>query len=397
MQSRSTDTLKSLWFQAVSDISGSQIPLDDIWHLTQSQTKRNTRHNKIKPKNDIICRKTAESLPNCLYYNIWHSLMLHTNLLDMIHFAGTRLLSLILSLIAASVVVFAVVEVIPGDPASYMLGLNAEPAAVAALRDELGLNGSLWSRYYGWISGMVTGDFGTSYTYRVPVTELVLQRIWISLPLALIALLLSIAIAFPVGLIAASRRGKFSDYSIMGITQLGIAIPNFWFAMLLVLVFAINLKWFGAGGFPGWENGIFAGLKALTLPAIALALPQASILARIMRSSLLETLTQDYIRSARAKGLTRAQALRRHALRNAMIPVLTIIGLQFSFLLAGAIIIENVFYLPGLGRLIFQSITQRDLVVVESSVMLLVFAVILVTFLVDLAYAAVDPRLRKSR
>jgi len=323
--------------------------------------------------------------------------MLHTNLLDMIHFAGTRLLSLILSLIAASVVVFAVVEVIPGDPASYMLGLNAEPAAVAALRDELGLNGSLWSRYYGWISGMVTGDFGTSYTYRVPVTELVLQRIWISLPLALIALLLSIAIAFPVGLIAASRRGKFSDYSIMGITQLGIAIPNFWFAMLLVLVFAINLKWFGAGGFPGWENGIFAGLKALTLPAIALALPQASILARIMRSSLLETLAQDYIRSARAKGLTRAQALRRHALRNAMIPVLTIIGLQFSFLLAGAIIIENVFYLPGLGRLIFQSITQRDLVVVESSVMLLVFAVILVTFLVDLAYAAVDPRLRKSR
>jgi len=313
----------------------------------------------------------------------------------MIRFATTRLLSLALSLLMASVVVFAVVEVIPGDPASYMLGLNATPEAVEALRNELGLNGSIWARYFGWVSGMLVGDFGQSYTYRVPVSDLIAQRIWVSLPLAMIALLMSTLIAFPVGLIAAARRGKFSDYSIMGLTQLGIAVPNFWFAMLLVLVFAINLHWFGAGGFPGWENGILAGLKALTLPAIALALPQASILARVMRSSLLETLTQDYIRSARAKGLTRAQALRRHALRNAMIPVLTIIGLQFSFLLAGAIIIENVFYLPGLGQLIYKGITQRDLVVVESVVMLLVFAVILVTFLVDLAYAAVDPRLRK--
>ncbi|PIE15583.1 MAG: peptide ABC transporter [Rhodobacterales bacterium] len=315
----------------------------------------------------------------------------------MLYFASLRLLSLLLSLIAASVVIFAVVEVIPGDPAAYMLGLNAQPDTIAALKQELGLDGNLWARYSGWVMGMLGGDFGHSYTYRVPVSELILQRIWVSLPLALIALLLSMLIALPVGLLAAARRGKFSDYSVMGATQLGIAVPNFWFAMLLVLVFAVQLRWFSAGGFPGWDKGMLTGLKALTLPAIALALPQASILARVMRSSLLETLTQDYIRTARAKGLTRPQTLRRHALRNAMIPVLTIIGLQFSFLLAGAIIIENVFYLPGLGRLIFQSITQRDLIVVESTVMLLVFAVILVTFLVDLAYAAVDPRLRKHR
>ncbi len=315
----------------------------------------------------------------------------------MLYFASLRLLSLLLSLIAASVVIFAVVEVIPGDPAAYMLGLNAQPDTIAALKQELGLDGSLWARYSGWVMGMLGGDFGHSYTYRVPVSELILQRIWVSLPLALIALLLSMLIALPVGLLAAARRGKFSDYSVMGATQLGIAVPNFWFAMLLVLVFAVQLRWFSAGGFPGWDKGVLTGLKALTLPAIALALPQASILARVTRSSLLETLTQDYIRTARAKGLTRPQTLRRHALRNAMIPVLTIIGLQFSFLLAGAIIIENVFYLPGLGRLIFQSITQRDLIVVESTVMLLVFAVILVTFLVDLAYAAVDPRLRKHR
>jgi peptide/nickel transport system permease protein len=313
----------------------------------------------------------------------------------MLRFAFSRALSLALSLVVASVVIFAVIEVIPGDPASYMLGLNATPKAVDALRDQLGLNGSLLTRYLSWAGGMLTGDFGTSYTYKVPVADLVAQRLWVSLPLALYALILSTAIAFPVGLIAAARRGSVTDYGIMGATQLGIAVPNFWFAMLLVLVFAVNLRWFSAGGFPGWDGGFFAALKALTLPAIALALPQASILARVMRSALIETLGQDYIRTARAKGLSRRQATTRHGLRNALIPVLTIIGLQFSFLLAGAIIIENVFYLPGLGRLIFQGITQRDLIVVESLVMLLVFAVILVTFLVDLAYAAVDPRLRR--
>jgi len=313
----------------------------------------------------------------------------------MLRFATTRLISLTLSLLAASVVIFAVIEVIPGDPASFMLGLNAEPDTVAALRDQLGLNGTVPARYIHWVGGLLTGDFGTSYTYRVPVSELVLARVWVSLPLAVFALILSTAIAFPVGLIAAARRGKVSDISIMGVTQLGIAVPNFWFAMLLVLVFAIKIHWFPAGGFPGWENGFFPALKSLTLPAIALALPQASILARVMRSAVLDTLDQDYIRTARAKGLTRRQTITRHALRNAMIPVLTIIGMQFSFLLAGAIIIEKLFYLPGLGGLIFQGITQRDLIVVESVVMLLVFAVISVTFLVDIAYAVVDPRLRR--
>ncbi|WP_424940655.1 ABC transporter permease [Aliiroseovarius sp. S253] len=313
----------------------------------------------------------------------------------MLRFVITRALSLGLSLIVASLVIFAMIEVIPGDPASFMLGLNASPDTVAALRDDLGLNGSLTTRYFNWIGGLLVGDFGTSYTYRVPVSELVLERLQVSLPLALFALLLSTLIAIPVGLIAAARRGQMTDYTIMGVTQMGIAVPNFWFAMLLVLIFAVQLRWFSAGGFPGWDAGVGPALKALTLPAIALALPQASILARVMRSSLLDVLHQDYMRTARAKGLSVAQATRRHALRNAMIPVLTIIGLQFSFLLAGAIIIENVFFLPGLGRLIFQAITQRDLVVVESVVMLLVFAVILVTFLVDVAYAVVDPRLRR--
>ena len=315
----------------------------------------------------------------------------------MLHFAFTRLISLSLGLIAASVVIFSVIEIIPGDPASFMLGINAQPDTIAALRDQLGLNGSIISRYFNWISGMLTGDFGISYTYRVPVSELIMARVWISLPLAIYALAISTLIAFPVGLIAAANRGRPVDLTIMGTTQLGVAIPNFWFAMILVLIFAINLRWFSAGGFPGWDQGVLLSIKSLTLPAIALALPQASILARIMRSSILDTLDQDYVRTARAKGLTRSQAIWRHALKNAMIPVLTIIGMQFSFLMAGAIIIENVFFLPGLGRLIFQGITQRDLIVVESVVMLLVFAVITVTFIVDITYAAVDPRLRRKQ
>mgnify|MGYP006402336997 CR=1 FL=1 len=314
----------------------------------------------------------------------------------MLAYALKRLLILAISLAIASLVIFLVVEVTPGDPASFMLGINARPDTVAALRAELGLDLPVHERYLAWVSGMVQGDFGTSYTYRAPVAQMVAERVQVSLPLALYALLLSTLIAFPAGIFAAARRGKPGDVAVMGATQLGVAVPNFWFAMLLVLLFALKLRWFSAGGFPGWDDPL-QGLKALTLPAVALALPQAAILARVMRSALIDILHEDFIRTARAKGLTRRQALWRHGVRNALIPVLTIIGLQFSFLLAGAIIIEQVFFLPGLGRLIFQAITQRDLIVVESVVMLLVFAVIVVTFLTDLAYAAVDPRLRRRR
>ncbi|MBM1689478.1 ABC transporter permease [Sulfitobacter geojensis] len=312
----------------------------------------------------------------------------------MLRYALKRLVSLIISLAVASVVIFVVIEVAPGDPASFMLGMNAQPETLAALRSELGLDVSKVERYVTWVTGMLTGDFGTSYTYRTPVSQMIGDRLWVSLPLSLYALVLSTLVAFPAGIYAASRRGQAGDIGVMGATQLGVAVPNFWFAMMLVLLFAINLRWFSAGGFVGWDKGVFTGLHGLTLPAIALALPQAAILARVMRSSLLDVMGEDFMRTARAKGLTARQALWRHGLRNALIPVLTIIGLQFSFLLAGSIIIEQVFYLPGLGRLVFQSISARDLIVVESVVMLLVFSVILVNFLVDLAYALVDPRLR---
>jgi peptide/nickel transport system permease protein len=339
-------------------------------------------------------------------------------------FLAARLALTAATLLAASFIVFGVMEVLPGDPARLMLGLNATPEALAALREQMGLNSPLPVRYWTWITGILTGDLGRSLTYSVPVAELVGERLAVSLPLALMALALSTLIALPVGLFAASRHGRAGDTVVMGLAQVGVAVPNFWFAIILVWFFVLLpfqaqglaaqggfwgavaglaaplfalFQWLKlpAGGFPGWEAGLTTGFKALILPAIALALPQAAILSRVARSALLEVLGEDYIRTARAKGLPRGLVIRRHALRNALIPVITILGLQFSFLIAGTIIIENVFYLPGLGRLIFQAITQRDLIVVQSVTMLLVMAVILVNLATDLLYAIADPRLRR--
>jgi ABC-type transport system substrate-binding protein/ABC-type dipeptide/oligopeptide/nickel transport system permease component len=309
-------------------------------------------------------------------------------------FVGGRLVVLAATLLAATAIVFVVVQIVPGDPVTYMMGLHAEPAAAAAIRHQLGLDVSPLHRYGSWVVGMLHGDFGSSYTYRVPVGRLIAERLPLSLPLALYALSLSTLIALPVALIAAARRGRAGDWVLTGLTQIGLALPNYCLGMLLALLFAVTLHWVSAGGFPGWSGGVRPALEALTLPAVALATPQAAILARVLRGALLDTLHEDYIRTARAKGAGEWRVLWRHALPNALVPLLTILGMQFSFLLAGGVIIENVFFLPGLGRLVFQAIVQRDLIVVQSVVVVLVFAVVLVTFIVDLCHALVNPRLR---
>jgi peptide/nickel transport system substrate-binding protein len=312
-------------------------------------------------------------------------------------YIAQRVAVLLATLLVATAVVFAMVQIVPGDPVRYMLGLQADAGTVAALRQQLGLDAAPLHRYLSWIQGLLHADFGLSYTYRVPVEALVAERLQVSVPLAVYALLLSAAIAFPLGLFAAARDGRAGDVIVGGVTQLGLAVPNFWLGMLLVLLFAIQLHWVSAGGFPGWEAGFWPAMKALTLPAIALAAPQAAILARVLRGALIDTLHEDYIRTARAKGAGARRLLWRHALPNALVPVLTIVGMQFSFLLAGGVIIENVFFLPGLGRLVFQAIVQRDLIVVQSVVVILVLAVVTVSFLVDLAYALVNPQLHAAR
>jgi peptide/nickel transport system substrate-binding protein len=304
-----------------------------------------------------------------------------------------RLAVLVATLLVASAAVFVAVQVVPGDPVQYMMGLAADAHSVATLRHELGLDQAPLARYLHWLGGLLHGDFGLSYTYRIPIGMLIAERLQVSVPLALYALALTVLIAFPVGLWAAARRGRFVDGALGALTQLGLALPNFWLGMLLVLLFALSLHWVSAGGFPGWDAGMGAALKALTLPAIALSMPQAAILARVLRAALIEALDQDYIRTARAKGAGEWRVLWRHALPNALLPVMTILGMQFSFLLAGGVIIENVFFLPGLGRLVFQAIVQRDLLVVQDVVMLLVLAVVTVTCIIDLLYVIVNPRL----
>ncbi len=307
-----------------------------------------------------------------------------------------RLTALMVTLIVASLLIFLLLEILPGDPAAVILGVGAQEDTLRALRAELGLDLPAPVRYLNWLGEVLQGDLGRSYTYDTPVQELLLNRVELSLPLALLAILLSTGIAIPLGVFAASRHRKVADTGIMGFAQLGVAVPNFWFAILLILLFSVKLGWFSAGGFAGWDAGWFPAFKSLVLPAVALALPQAAILARVTRSSVLETVQEDYIRTARAKGLSRSQALWRHAVRNALIPVVTILGLQLSFLLAGTIIIENVFYLPGVGRLLFQAIAQRDLMVVKNLVLVLAATVVLINFLVDLLYAVLDPRLRSG-
>ncbi|MEI7447088.1 MAG: ABC transporter permease [Burkholderiales bacterium] len=314
----------------------------------------------------------------------------------MTRFLLKRFATLVATLVATSVLVFVVLEILPGDAAQMMLGPDAAPEAVAALRAKLGLDRPAVERYLSWVAGLLTGELGVSHAYGSPVAALIAERLALTVPLALLAMTLTTVLALAAGVYAAARHRRAGDVGVMAVTQVGIAIPNFWFAILLILLFAVNLRWFSAGGFPGWSEGVGPALKALLLPAASLAVVQAAILARITRSALLDVLREDFVRTARAKGLSRRAALLGHALRNALIPVVTVMGLQFATLLSGTIVVESVFYLPGLGRLIFQSISNRDLVVVRNCVMLLAAMVTVVNFVVDLLYAAIDPRLQPS-
>ncbi|WP_280187326.1 ABC transporter permease [Delftia sp. PS-11] len=311
-----------------------------------------------------------------------------------------RLLTLAITLLGASAVVFGLLEVLPGNAAQMMMGPDASPEAVQALAAQLGLDQPAWRRYLQWMQGLLHGDMGLSHAYGSPVRDLVLERLAVTVPLALMAMALTTAMALAAGIYAASRHNRWGDLGMMALAQIGIAIPNFWFAILLILLFSVKLQWFSAGGFPGWSEadggGLLPALRALLLPAISLAVVQAAILARMTRSAVLEVLREDFVRTARAKGLSHRAVLWGHVLRNAMIPVVTVMGLQFAHLLAGTIVVENVFYLPGLGRLIFQSIANRDLVVVRNCVLLLAAMVVVVNCIVDLLYAAIDPRIEAS-
>ena len=310
---------------------------------------------------------------------------------------SSRLGILLLSLLAASLLIFLVVKVLPGDPAQVVLGVNATPEALAQLRHQMGLDLPAWERYLLWAGGMLHGDFGTSQVSGAPVADLVLQKLAVSGPLALLGAAASLALALPLGVVAGVRYRRLSGTVISALSLGGIAIPAFWGALLLITLFAITLRVLPSGGFVAWSDDPLRALRSLVLPALSLALVQGAILTRYIRSAIVDVLREDYIRTARAKGLTRWQALRRHGFRNAAIPVVTVLGLQLTSLLVGAIVIENVFFLPGLGRMLFQAIGNRDLEVIQATVMLLTGAVLVVNFLVDVSYRLLDPRIGPAR
>ena len=306
-----------------------------------------------------------------------------------------RLASLGLTLGAASVIIFALVQVAPGDPARYVLGIQADEQAVAQLREQLGLNAPAPTRYARWVGDLLQGDLGRSLTYQVPVTQLLAERLPLTLPLAALALLGAVALALPAALLAARRPGGVADRAVGTFSQLGVSVPDFWLGVMGAWLFAVSLRWVPAGGFPGWDAGLAEGLRSLALPALALALPQAAILTRVLRGALAELAHAEFLRTARAKGATRWRVLWRHALPNAAGPVLTLLGLQTAYLLAGSVIVENVFFLPGVGRLLFQAVTAHDLVLVQSLVLVLVALGVTVSLLVELAGRAADPRLAR--
>ncbi|MDR6664793.1 ABC transporter permease [Rhizobium sp. 1399] len=314
----------------------------------------------------------------------------------MIALLSRRLAGLVITLLVVSLVIFAVMDLLPGDPASIMLGTSASPETLTALRHELGLDQPLLFRYGQWLAGVFSGNLGQSYTYGVPVAGLIIERLAVTLPLALIAIMLSVLIALPLGVLAAARRGGIVDAIATVFSQVSIAVPAFWVALLLIILFSTTLGLMPAGGFPGWDAGLLPALQALVMPAVALALPQAGVLTRVTRSAVLDTMHEDFARTAVAKGLARSTVLWRHIVPNALVPILTILGLQFTFLVAGAVLVENVFNLPGLGRLAFQALSQRDIVVMQDVVLFFAGLVIVMNFIVDLSYLMVDPRMRKA-
>lgn len=305
-----------------------------------------------------------------------------------------RLLTALVSVVLASAVVFAAVLAVPGDPAAIILGVTASPDALAALRTQLGLDVPAPERYLRWLAGLARGDLGDSLQYRRPVSALVADRLHLSVTLALGAALVATLVAVPLGVIAALRRGTLLDPLVVLASQVGAAVPSFWLGLLLILLFAVELRWLPAGGFPGWEAGPVATTRALLLPVLALGLGQAAVMTRMTRAALLDVLGQDYVRTARAKGLGPLSVIGKHALRNAMVTLVTILGLSLTNVFIGSIVIEQVFALPGLGRLALAAIGNRDFPLVQGVVLLYASTIVLLSFLVDVSYGWLDPRIR---
>lgn len=309
-------------------------------------------------------------------------------------YVARRVGALAATLLFVSLLVFLVIRVLPGDPAAIIMGTEGSREATERLREAMGLNRPIPVQYVEWLSRALRGDLGRSIQYDLPVGELIITRLPVTIPLALLAAAFMVVVAIPLGIYAATHHRRGGDYAAMVVSQLGISIPQFWSGLLLVLLFSVTLGWVRAGGFDGWSAGVWPALRALLLPAVALGFFQAAVLVRATRSAVLDVLREDYVRTARAKGLPERGVVGKHTFRNALIPIVTVAGVQLGQLVAGAIVLESVFALPGLGRLALGAISARDLPVVQGVTLFVASSIVMINFAVDVAYGFLDPRIR---
>ncbi len=306
-----------------------------------------------------------------------------------------RLVLLLITLLLVTVLAFVAFSIIPGDPTDTLLGLDATEEQITALRAGLGLDLPLWQRYWNWLSGFVTGNFGQSYNFGIPVAELLAARIAPTMTLAALSFVLIVLIAIPLGLLAARWQGSWLDRTLTVVNQVGMSVPNFVFGVALVFLFGLVLHWFRPGGYVSPSEGIGAYLWFMLFPSLAVALPRSAMVVKLLRGAVLDEMSADYVRTAYSRGNSRATALWRHVLRNAMIPVVTFLATTIAELVAGSIVVEQIFSIPGLGQMLISSINNRDYPVVQAIIVLVAFVVVLCNFLADILYRVMDPRLKE--
>ena len=305
-----------------------------------------------------------------------------------------RTSALLLTLMIACTITFVVFNIIPGDPALLMLGTEADPEVLASLRQELGLDLPLHRQYFDWLKAVFRGDLGVSLRLGRPVAALIKERLPVTLGLAVLAMVLTIGFSVPAGAYAAAHRGQAVDYLMVLISQVGMAIPHFWLGILLILLFSMRWQLLPPGGFVQWSVDPWQAFLSLLLPALALATHRIASLTRITRAAMLDVLSQDYIRASRSRGVSQTAVIYKHALKNSLVPIVTVAGMQFASLLAGSIVAEEVFALPGLGRLLLQAIGYRDLPLVQGIALFMAIAVVCMNFATDILYLVIDPRIR---
>lgn len=307
-----------------------------------------------------------------------------------------RVASLLVTLAVVSIVTFLLLRVIPGDPAQLILGADTPGDSLRELQRELGTDRPLLVQYLSWVASVARGELGVSLRHKRPVLDLIVERLPVTLSLTWMALVISLLVGLPLGVQAACRRNSAADWAILGFSQVGQAVPSFWLGILMILAFALELRWLPSSGFVAWSASPWQALRHLLMPAVALGMVLAATVVRMQRSAMLEVLQEDFVRTARAKGLAEGQVIYRHTLANALIPVVTVVGLQVSVLLGGAIIVEQIFALPGLGRLVLFAVFNRDWPLIQGLVFFLAMLTVVLNFLVDVSYAWLDPRISRA-